>query len=223
MNIMRLNADFTKRVVIRPDDYHWQKSPANGVERMMLDRIGDEVARATTIVRFAPNSYFDAHTHDGGEEILVLDGVFSDETGDYGPGSYIRNPIGTRHKPFTKEGCTILVKLHQFDQADDRPVNIDTRSEPFLPGVAPGLSVLPLHEHGTEHVALVRWQPGTQFSAHRHWGGEEIYVIEGTFADEHGSYPAGSWLRSPHLSMHTPFTEEGCLIYVKTGHLDAAA
>ncbi|NIY77132.1 cupin [Thalassospira sp. HF15] len=220
---MRLNADFTKRVVVRPDDYHWQKSPANGVERMMLDRIGDEVARATTIVRFAPNSYFDAHTHDGGEEILVLDGVFSDETGDYGAGSYIRNPIGTRHQPFTKEGCTILVKLHQFDAADDQQVNIDTRSQPFLPGVAPGLTVLPLHDHGTEHVALVRWQPGTQFSAHRHWGGEEIYVIEGTFSDEHGTYPAGSWLRTPHLSMHTPFTDEGCLIYVKTGHLDAAA
>lgn len=220
---MLLNADFTKRVVIRPDDYQWQTSPANGVERMMLDRIGDEVARATTIVRFAPDSYFDAHTHDGGEEILVLDGVFSDETGDYGAGSYIRNPIGTHHQPFTKEGCTILVKLHQFDSADDQQINIDTRSAQFLPGVAPGLSVLPLHEHGTEHIALVRWLPGTQFSAHRHWGGEEIYVIEGTFSDEHGTYPTGSWLRSPHLSMHTPFTEEGCLIYVKTGHLDAAA
>jgi anti-sigma factor ChrR (cupin superfamily) len=80
---MRLNADFTKRVVIRPEDYDWVASAASGVDRMMLDRIGDEVARATTIVRFAPNSAFDAHTHGGGEEYLVLDGVFSDEAGDY--------------------------------------------------------------------------------------------------------------------------------------------
>lgn len=153
---MLLNADFTKRVVVRPTDYQWQRSPANGVERMMLDRIGDEVARATTIVRFAPNSYFDAHTHDGGEEILVLDGVFSDETGDYGTGSYLRNPIGTRHKPFTKDGCTILVKLHQFDKNDTAQVKIATKGASFLPGIAPGLSVLPLHDHGTEHAALVR-------------------------------------------------------------------
>lgn len=220
---MLLNADFKKRVVIRPDDYQWQKSPANGVERMMLDRIGDEVARATTIVRFAPNSYFDAHSHDGGEEILVLDGVFSDETGDYEAGSYLRNPIGTRHKPFTKDGCTILVKLHQFDAGDKAQIKIDTKNSAFLPGIAQGLSVLPLHEYGTEHAALVRWQPGTQFSAHRHWGGEEIYVIEGTFADEHGIYPQGSWLRSQHLSFHAPYTDEGCLIYVKTGHLPEAA
>ncbi|WP_417829517.1 cupin domain-containing protein [Thalassospira sp.] len=220
---MYLNADFTKRVVIHPDEYQWQKSPAKGVERMMLDRIGHEVARATTIVRFAPDSYFDAHTHDGGEEILVLEGVFSDETGDYPAGSYLRNPIGTRHQPFTKQGCTILVKLHQFDADDTQQIKIDTKTAAFRPGLVPGLSVLPLHEFGTEHVALVRWQPGTVFSAHRHWGGEEIFVIEGTFADEHGSYPQGSWLRSPHLSSHTPFTDEGCLIYVKTGHLVSAA
>lgn len=216
---MRLHADFTQRVVIRPEDYNWQKSPANGVERMMLDRIGDEVARATTIVRFAPNSSFDAHTHDGGEEILVLDGVFSDETGDYGAGSYLRNPVGTRHKPFTKQGCTILVKLHQFDPDDQQQVKIDTRSAPFVPGLVDGLTVLPLHQYGTENVALVRWAPDTHFNPHTHWGGEEIFVIEGTFADEHGTYRAGSWLRSPHMSRHTPFTDEGCLIYVKVGHL----
>ena len=219
---MRINADFSKRAVVRPEDYNWVASPAAGVERMMLDRIGDEVARATTLVRFAPESYFDAHSHDGGEEFLVLEGVFSDESGDYPAGSYVRNPIGTSHKPHTKEGCTILVKLHQFAEDDTAHFSIDTRNAAFRPGMVDGLSVLPLHTAQNENVALVRWAPGTRFSAHQHWGGEEIFVLEGTFEDEHGRYPAGSWLRSPHLSQHTPFSEEGCLIYVKTGHLPFA-
>ena len=219
---MRLNDDFSARVVVRPEDYQWTSSPASGVDRMMLDRIGDEVARATTIVRFAPNSSFDAHTHGGGEEYLVLEGVFSDESGDYPAGTYVRNPIGTSHRPHIgPEGATILVKLHQFDENDDAQIVINTRDAAFLPGSRPGLGVLPLHSVESENVALVRWAPGTRFADHAHWGGEEIFVLEGTFQDEHGDYPAGSWLRSPHMSRHDPWSDDGCLIYVKTGHLPA--
>jgi len=216
---MRVNADFSQRIVIRPEDYDWVASPAGGVDRMMLDRVGDEVARATTIVRFAPDSWFDAHTHGGGEEYLVLDGVFSDESGDYPAGTYVRNPIGTRHKPHTKEGCTILVKLHQFDALDTAHFHVDTTRAEFRPGQIPGLEVLPLHSAVNESVALVRWAPGTRLGTHRHQGGEEIFVLSGTFQDENGDYPAGTWIRSPHLSEHAPFSDEGCLIYVKTGHL----
>ena len=185
----------------------------------MLDRIGEEVARATTLVRFAPESQFDPHTHGGGEEFLVLDGVFSDESGDYPQGSYVRNPIGTSHRPHTHQGCTILVKLHQFDADDQAHFSIDTKNSGFSFPTFCKLKVLPLHSVASENVALVRWAPGTRFNRHRHWGGEEIYVLEGTFQDEHGDYPQGTWLRSPHLSEHTPFSESGCLIYVKTGHL----
>lgn len=216
---MHINADFSARVVIRPGDAPWTLSPASGVERMMLDRIGDEVGRATTIVRFAPDSSFSAHVHSGGEEFFVLDGVFSDESGDYPAGSYVRNPIGSRHTPFSKEGCRIFVKLHQFSRSDTRQVAIDTRSAEFVPGPAPGLTVLPLHNHAAENVALVRWKPGTKFTRHLHWGGEEVLVLEGLFQDEHGDYPQGTWIRSPHLFEHTPFSKKGCLIYVKTGHL----
>ena len=217
---MRLNDDFSQRVVVRPDDYEWVASPANGIDRMMLDRIGDEVARATTIVRFAPNSQFEAHTHGGGEEYLVLDGVFSDESGDYPAGTYVRNPIGTSHTPHVgAEGATILVKLHQFEDADQEQKVIDTKAAAFVPGSRPGLSVLPLHSVEGENVALVRWAPGTKFADHAHWGGEEVFVIDGVFQDEHGDYPAGSWLRSPHMSRHNPWSDKGCLIYVKTGHL----
>ena len=216
---MQVNANFDERAVVNTRDMDWISSPSSGVDRRMLDRIGGEVARATTIVRFDPGSSFPMHTHDGGEEFLVLEGTFSDEAGDFGPGSYLRNPVGTSHTPFTREGCTIFVKLWQFQDGDTESLKIDTHRAMFAPGLVDGLSVLPLHQFETESTALVRWQPGTTFDRHTHFGGEEIYVLEGTFEDEFGSYPAGTWLRNPHQSTHTPFSDEGCLIYVKVGHL----
>lgn len=216
-----INADFDQRVVIRPADYQWVDSPMPGVERMMLDRVGDEVARATSIVRYAPHSVFSPHTHGGGEEFFVLEGVFLDEYQSYSKGSYVRNPIGTSHTPKVgKEGATMFVKLQQFNEDDTEKKRIDTQHQPWHQGLVDGLTVMPLHEFKGEHIALVKWAPHTQFQPHRHLGGEEIFVLEGTFYDEHGCYPKGSWLRSPHLSQHTPFTkEDGALIYVKVGHL----
>lgn len=216
---MKLFADLTQRAIAHSHDLPWLESPMPGVQRRMLERDGAEVARATSIVRYAPGSYFSAHTHGGGEEFLVLEGVFSDEQGDYPAGTYVRNPVGSTHTPFSREGCTILVKLWQMDAADQQRVVVDTPRSPWLPGLVSGLQVMPLHSYGTETVALVNWAPGTQFQTHRHWGGEEIFVLEGVFADEFGSYPAGTWIRNPPDSVHTPFSEPGCLIYVKTGHL----
>ena len=216
---MDVNADFTARAVVDTRGTPWIASPQVGVERKMLDRVGDEVARATSIVRYAPGSAFAPHTHELGEEFLVLSGTFEDDQGAYPAGTYVRNPPGSQHRPFSTAGCEIFVKLRQFQAGDDAQIVIDTSSAAFRPGLVPGLSVLPLHEYGSEHVALVRWAPGTRFQAHTHWGGEEILVLEGTFSDEYGDYPAGSWLRSPHLSRHQPFSDPGCLIYVKVGHL----
>lgn len=216
---MHLNADFSKRVVLDTNQLPWEESPMKGVYRRKLDRIGDEVARATSLVKYDPDSYFSSHTHDGGEEFLVLEGTFSDEHGDYSAGTYVRNPIGSSHTPFTKDGCVIFVKLQQFEPEDTHQFTRNTTTETFLPGTVPGLTVLPLHNFEGESCALVRWAPNTVFNVHKHWGGEEILVLEGTFSDEFGDYPKGSWIRSPHMSLHTPFTKEGCLIYVKTGHL----
>lgn len=219
---MELNADFGQRVVIRPEDHHWRPSPAAGVERMMLDRIGDEVARATTIVRFAPNSAFDRHTHGGGEEFLVLQGVFSDEHADYPVGSYVRNPIGTAHTPHIgPEGATILVKLCQFEPDDTEQKAIDTGTAPFAPGPADGTEILDLHRHGPEQVRLVRFAPGAQMRMLGE-GGEEVYVIEGVLHDAEGVYPAGTWLRNPPGSAQLRRSEGGCLVWTKTGHLPCA-
>ena len=216
---MDVNADFNARVAIDARNMPWMASPQAGVERKMLDRVGDEVACATSIVRYAPGSVFAPHTHELGEEFLVLTGTFEDDQGAYPAGTYVRNPPGSRHRPFSTAGCEIFVKLRQFQAGDDARVVIDTSQAAFRPGLVPGLTVLPLHEYGSEHVALVRWAPGTRFQVHTHWGGEEILVLEGTFSDEYGDYPAGTWLRNPHLSRHQPFSDAGCLIYVKVGHL----
>ena len=171
------------------------------------------------IVHYAPGSQFTAHVHDGGEEILVLEGVFADESGTYGPGTYLRNPPGSSHAPGSPTGCTLFVKLRHFDPQDRERRVVDTATAAWRPGLVPGLSVMPLAEFGTQHTALVRWAPGTRFNPHRHYGGEELLVLEGVFQDEHGRYPALRWIRSSHLSAHHPFSDEGCTLLVKTGHL----
>lgn len=216
---MHLNADLTARAVVDSHTMDWCPSPMAGVERRKLDRQGGEVARATSIVRYAPGSHFEPHGHPGGEEILVLEGTFSDEHGDYPTGSYLRNPVGSSHAPFSEAGCMILVKLDQMHPGDQQRLVIDTSSGVWVPGLVNGLEVMPLHGYGSEHVALVRWAPGTVFQPHSHPSGEEIYVLSGVFQDEHGTYPAGSWLRNPPGSVHRPWSEPGCTIWVKTGHL----
>jgi anti-sigma factor ChrR (cupin superfamily) len=216
-----VNTDFSKRCAIDSGHELWHASPSAQVHRKLLERNGGEVARATSIVRYAPGAQFDLHHHELGEEILVLDGTFSDESDDYPAGTYIKNPPGSCHAPFSKSGCTLFVKLRHLDPMDSERVVVNTRTSPWYQGMVNGLTVLPLGNFGTANTAMVRWAPQTFFNPHRHHGGEEIFVVEGVFSDEHGSYPAGTWIRSPHLSQHQPFSREGCLIFVKTGHLPA--
>ena len=220
-NSVSINTDMGKRVVLDTNAMAWLASPASGVWRKPLDRDGGEVARATSIVRYDPGAAFNAHSHDGGEEVFVLEGVFEDDEGRYPAGSYLRNPPGSSHAPGSTGGCKLLVKLRQFQQGDADRVRINTGRTEWLQGLVPGLSVMPLHQFGHENVALVRWQAQTFFQAHSHVGGEEIFVLDGVFEDEFGAYPIGTWMRSPHMSRHQPFSHEGCTILVKTGHLPA--
>ena len=216
---MQINTDLSKKLALNCGELPWLASPQKGVERVMLERDGDEVARATSLVRYAPKSSFNRHQHDLGEEFLVLEGEFQDEHGQYPAGTYVKNPVGSSHTPFTDTGCTLFVKLRYLDPLDDERVVINTQSSKWFAGMVPGLTVLPLSSFGTTSTALVRWAPGTYFNPHRHFGGEEIFVIDGVFGDEHGRYPKGTWLRSPHMSAHKPFSVEGYTIFVKTGHL----
>jgi anti-sigma factor ChrR (cupin superfamily) len=218
---MQLHANLDLRAVSLADDAEWLPSPAEGIERRLLERDGGEVARATSIVRYRAGSRFPRHTHDLGEEFLVLAGTFADEQGVYPAGSYVRNPPGSAHSPGSEDGCALFVKLRQMHPDDRDRVVVDVRTAEWFPGLVRGLSVLPLHRFGSELVSLVRFAPGTVFQAHTHPAGEEILVLEGTLEDEDGCYPSGTWLRNPPGSRHRPFSLDGCLIYVKIGHLPA--
>jgi quercetin dioxygenase-like cupin family protein len=217
---MELNADFSKRAVVHAARVSWVPSPISGVERRMLDRIGEEVSRATSIVRYAPNSRFSAHTHGGGEEFIVLDGVFSDEHGDFPAGSYIRNPPGSRHTPGSEKGCIIFVKLWQFDPEDSAHVCIDTTKMPFLPARdRPGVEVLPLYKEARETVRLERWSADAQIFLPAS-GGIEILVLEGGFSDGNEIFEPQSWLRLPADSTLTARSgANGCKVWIKAGHL----
>ena len=151
----------------------------------------------------------------------MLAGEFCDDHGHYPAGTYILNPDGSRHAPYSDTGCTLFVRLRQYGGRDRIQTVIDTHSGAWQPGLVDGLSVFPLYSqvNHAEHMALVRWQKNTYFPEHNHPGGEEILVLAGTFEDDYGSYPQGTWIRAPHMSRHKPFSKQGCLIYVRVGGL----
>jgi anti-sigma factor ChrR (cupin superfamily) len=215
-----LNMDFSQRVVIDSTAVDWVASPKAGVWRKPLAREEAEQGHATSIVRYDPGASFPEHNHPGGEEILVLEGTFSDQTGDYCKGSYFRNPIGFRHAPFSKDGCVLLVKLHQFQPGDEQHVQVDTNTIEWQPGSGK-IQLIPLHDFGSERVALFKWSAEEKVPLHSHPAGEEVYVIQGEIADEQGQYRAGTWLRCPHGSAHAPHAVVDSLLWVKTGHLCA--
>ncbi|HMQ93475.1 MAG TPA: cupin domain-containing protein [Amaricoccus sp.] len=217
---MKLNADFTRRAVVHSAVQDFVPSPMPGVERLMLDRIGDEVARATTIVRYAPGSSFSPHTHDGGEEFLVLDGVFQDEHGDSPAGTYVRNPPGSRHQPGSEPGCTIFVKLRQFASDDDRHVVVDTTTPSMAPLVGrPGAVGRVIHEDERELVRVEEWAPNARIEfAPR--GGIEILCLDGGFSEGGESFGRWSWLRLPDGAPLSALAgARGCRVWMKEGHL----
>lgn len=192
-----------------------------GVTRMMLDRIGDEVARATSLVRYAPNSAFPSHQHGGGEEIFVLKGEFADEHGRYPTGMYLRNPIGSQHVPRVgAQGAEIFVKLHQFDARDQRQCAVDTTRERWLPGRNAGLAIMPLHRFRQERTALLRWPAKLSLTPRRVPGGAELLLIEGDLCTPQGEFVAGAWLRLPPGGcLEVTTGDRGALVFFKGGHL----
>jgi ChrR Cupin-like domain len=219
--VMDLNANFDERVSVHAASIPWKASPMPGVERRMLDRLGDEVARATTIVRYAPDSHFSSHVHTGGEEFFVLDGVFQDEHGDFPAGSYIRNPPESRR---SAPGCTIFVKLWQFDLADRTHVRIDTNTMAFAPDPGrPGVEVMPLFHDANEDVRLERWAPGSTIVLDEA-GGAEILVLGGRFTERDEIFEECSWLRLPsHWRALVQPAEQGARVWIKRGHAEVAA
>jgi len=220
-----LNDDLAALAVAHTADMDWQPSPSPTVWRKRLDLMGPpEAGRVTSVVRYDANSRFHAHPHPDGEEIFVLEGVFSDEHGDYPAGTFLLNPQGFVHAPFSRQGCVIFVKLRQYPGTDRRHIVVDTTAAPWLDTPAAGITYQELYiEPGRpERIVHVRAAPGTGGPEHDHPGGEEVFVLEGSCHDEFGSYRVGSWVRYPPGSRHRLITEEGCRLYVKSGHLGDA-
>jgi anti-sigma factor ChrR (cupin superfamily) len=220
-----LNDDFSALAVAHTADMEWQASPSPTVWRKRLDLAGPaEAGRVTSVVRYDPDSHFHEHPHPDGEEILVLKGVFSDEHGNYPAGTFLLNPEGFVHAPFSREGCVLLVKLRQYPGTNRRHVVVDTTTAPWLDTPAEGISYQELYgEPGhPERIVHVRMAPGTKSPEHDHPGGEEVFVLEGSCSDRFGHYETGTWVRFPPGSRHHFRTEEGCRLYVKSGHLGHA-
>jgi anti-sigma factor ChrR (cupin superfamily) len=217
---MNINADFTRRAVVHVSQIPWVPSPVPGVDRRMLDRIGEEVARATSIVRYAPGSAFSAHTHAGGEEYLVLDGVFQDEHGDFPQGTYVRNPPTSAHTPGAIAGATILVKLRQFDPCDRIRVCIDTQSQvPRRVDGRKGVFEIPLFADIRERVRIEIWDANQLVEIEDHKG-LEILVITGGFSEGGEDFAVNSWLRLPFGQVFSAVAgPKGARLWIKSDHL----
>lgn len=224
-----INGDLTVKVAVDINPMEWTPSPSGTVWRKRVHLVGPpESGQVTTIVRYEPGATFPVHDHPGGEEILVLDGVFSDEHGNWPKGTYLLNPEGFRHAPFSRDGCVIFVKLRQFPGTERNHVAIPTAGLPWSTTARSGVEVKALYEQDgfTDTMRLERWTKNNSLETVDYPDGAEILVIEGRFEDEAGAYGAGSWFRFPAGSQHTPQTNDECTLYIKEGgftYLDAAA
>ncbi|MGH1371749.1 MAG: cupin domain-containing protein [Cellvibrionaceae bacterium] len=216
-----INMDFTQSVVINTNDSEWVASPKPGVWRKPLAREDAERGHATSIVRYEAGASFHSHNHPGGEEILVLDGTFSDETGDFGKGTYFRNPAGFVHAPFSREGCLILVKLHQFDENDQARLSIQTEAQVW-DQYSMGVQQLMLHRHQNEQVRMIRLTAGTSFEFDQA-SATEGYLLDGQLQADLSDFrlQKGCWWRVPTMEKLTALQDS--LLWLKSGHFDGRA
>ena len=222
MIVQSINGDLSVRATMDTSRMPWMPSPSKTVWRKRVHLVGPaESGQVTSIVCYDPNSRFHAHDHPDGEEILVLDGVFSDEYGHWPAGTYLLNPQGFRHTPFSDRGCLLFVKLRQFAGRERRHIVVDTNEFDWIPTSTPGVMRKPLYEQPgfTDVVVLEQWRAGADLGSMSYAEGAEFFVLDGVFADEEGVYAKGSWLRMPSGSRHRPRTARGCTLYVKRAGL----
>ena len=214
-----INGDMSKFVFEDTNKIEWQESPSGTVWRKRLHLVGpSEAGQVTSLVMYEANSDFHAHSHPGGEEILVLGGTFSDERGDFTAGTYLLNPDGYEHTPFSKDGGIIFVKLRQYPGNDRSQIVVETQNKQWIESV-PGISLKMLYsEHGyPEEMSLQKWDQGASPGEITYPGGAEILILKGDLRDENGAYPEMSWIRYPAGAIHTPVSPSGCELYVKRG------
>lgn len=214
---MDLNAEHSERVVVDAT------AVLQGQGAVTLESQGQGDRAQITVVAHPSGQ---AWTHTGEQlcELLVLQGALLIGEDSFGPQSYVRLLPGQALDLKTQTGCVLYENRRDWTETEEGSYAMAGDRMDWRQGMVPGLKVTSLHEGLTKHTALVRWAPETRFNPHTHVGGEEILVLAGVFRDEHGAYPAGTWIRSPHMSYHRPFTEaEGATILVKVGHLQVSA
>ena len=215
-----LNADLSRRVAVNTQDMDWTASPGGHVLRKRVHLSGPaESGQVTSVVRYIAGASFPAHDHPGGEEILVLDGVFSDEHGDWPAGTYLLNPEGFRHSPFSQEGCTLFVKLRQFPGKDRVHIALQTNDKPWTDGGRSEVTckVLYAQQPYTDHMRLERWESPATMGEIIFPEGAELFVLGGSFDDQFGSYRSHSWLRIPAGESLVPISRQYCEVYIKEG------
>ena len=222
MSNNELRSDFCERAVVDTHSMAWEASPSPSVWRKRLELRGAaESGRVTSVVRYEPDSSFRPHPHPDGEEFLVLDGVFSDEHGDFPTGTFVLNPDGVVHAPRSKCGCVLFVKLRQYPGLDRPQVTIDTTEGDWVGRDGGGVESLPLYEDARypERIRMLRLTPGGSQQRAEHPGGQELFVVKGSLSDDFGTYKAGTWIRYPPGTTNALSSQFGCEVYEKTRHL----
>lgn len=204
-----MNSDYEKRALVNTNNIQWQETKTKDVFKKTLSLKDKE---ETSFIKLNKDSILNNTVNINSVEIFVLEGVYINEFGKHSKGTYLRLPQEDESLVKSEIGCEIFRKTNQFTA--NKKIIIDTNTSLWLQGQG-NLEVLPLFEQ----TALVKWPKGERFISHKHWGGEEVLVLEGVFKDEYGEYPTGSWIRSPHLSEHFPYVDEETIIFVKTGHI----
>ncbi|MDH3690813.1 MAG: cupin domain-containing protein [Gammaproteobacteria bacterium] len=212
------NGDMSRRVEMHTAAMDWQASPSGTVWRKRLHRVGPaESGQVTSIVRYDKSSKFPAHPHPDGEEILVLEGVFSDEHGNWPAGTYLLHPEGFTHAPFSEQGCILFVKLRQYSGEGRSYVTVDTNAMAWEQSVVQGIEQKTLYRDPNfqDSTELERWAAGVDVGTLSYAGGVEIFVLQGEIEDERGRYQQGAWLRLPPGDQHRPGSANGCELYIK--------
>ncbi|GAB5413815.1 MAG: cupin domain-containing protein [Congregibacter sp.] len=220
MTAKALNGNLQELTFVDSAALDWVASPGGEVLRKRFHRVGPaESGQVTSLVQYQPGAAFPAHAHPDGEEILVLDGVFSDEHGDWPAGTYLLNPEGFEHSPFSREGCLLFVKLRQFPGVDRKHVVIDTRTDEWRANVRPGVYWKKLYaqEPFSDHMRLERWTVPGNIGQLNYPQGAELFVLKGEFRDSERHYPTHSWLRLPAGSSLSPQGDQPCELYIKEG------
>mmetsp|Transcript_135455 Transcript_135455/g.377275 ORF Transcript_135455/g.377275 Transcript_135455/m.377275 type:complete len:305 (-) Transcript_135455:80-994(-) len=226
---VELNANKSETCLVNTDTQEWIETPAKGVYRKLIERLGGEVARATTVVRFDAGKSFPSHTHGGGEEFIVLEGAWHDEWATQPKYTYVRNYIGSTHQPTIGDsGCTIMVKLRQMAHEHKEPehtqwdisvhnANWKRRSS------SQGCKTLTVFTSPLEEVHFEHWEPGAAGILEVPPKGMESFVVEGSFTDELGEHRAWSWTREAVAGVRRRLVAgpKGCLLYVKSKHLES--